>query len=151
MKWTLVVLLAAVAASGCGSGSSDPLQGTWVDNPGTAAAVQAIFKGDAWEIDTISVLTTGSTGLESDSGTYVLSGSTIMFTTTKSSCEGVDTVAKTFTATFSTQGQSLTMNLGTTVLLFQKATAPPQGMGGASVGCFDSQGNFTVNPIKTVP
>lgn len=137
---------------GCGGDDADELQGSWViNNPGATCAIQAGFVGTAWELFTLCSLTNGSTGIAADTGTYVADGRAATMTTTHSTCQGVGTVDKVVDITYARQGPSLTVTLGTTVLLFQMATQPPGGAGVGTLGCFDASGAFTPNPLTLVP
>jgi hypothetical protein len=139
---TAVVLL---MLSGCGNASDDPLQGTWFMD--SDAKLQVRFDGNTWAMDTMHTLN-GIMAVEVDSGTYSVSGSTITLTATASSCQGLQSVTKTATATFSCGGGYLTLNLNGSALHFRFGKWI---LSDTEIGCFDSQNSFTANPIGPVP
>lgn len=144
----MTALLALLVLAGCGSPASDPLQGTWVAETNNGLGeIQVAFQGDTWEMDTMSALN-GLMAVQVDSGTYAVSGSTMTLTTTESSCQGLRSVTKTTTATFSCHMSSLTLNIGSSVLQFSFGKMI---LGTTEIGCFDSQDNFTPNAVASVP
>jgi hypothetical protein len=144
----MTALLALLVLAGCGGPAGDPLQGTWVAETNNGLGeIQVAFQGDTWEMDTMSALN-GLMAVQVDSGTYAVSGSTMTLTTAVSSCQGLQPVTKTTTATFSCGGGYLTLNLGATVLQFHYAKMI---LGTTEIGCFDSQNNFTPNAVASLP
>jgi hypothetical protein len=155
---TLLVALGIVALVGCGSndsgsstGSTPSLIGTWLDAPNSSEAVELTFTASTWQMKELASLTNGTNGVQIDAGTYTLSGSALTMLHTSSSCKGISvTLATSGTNTVSRQGNSLTLTSSATLTVWQLETAPPAGMGGATIGCFDSSGNFTPNPVGSL-
>jgi len=162
---TLLSSLVLLALVGCGSNDSsspnNPSGGslagtTWVNEISTNAALAIAFTSSTtWKADMVALLTDGSYGLQIDSGTYSISGSTLTLTKTASSCEGVSTatVTKTAADTYTRNGSSLTLlsGDGTHVAMFQLDNTPPTGMGIATIGCFDNNNNFITHAVTAVP
>lgn len=152
---TLLVALGIAALVGCGSNdsgsptSSTPsLLGAWLNAPSSSEAVELTFGASTWQTKDLVSLTDGTNGVQIDSGTYTLSGSALTMLHTSSSCKGISvTLASSVTDTVARQGNSLTLTSSTTMSVWQIETAPPTGMGAATIGCLDSSGNFTANPI----
>ena len=152
---TLLVALEIVALVGCGSNdsgssttSTPSLIGTWLDAPSSSEAVELTFTASTWQTKQLALLTNGTNGVEIDAGTYTLSGSTLTMTRTSTSCKGITaTLASSKANTVERQGNSLTLTTPSTLTVWQLETAPPAGMGAATIGCFDSSGNFTANPV----
>ena len=163
---TLLASLVLLALASCGSnGSSTPnttpssssLSGTtWVDQIDTNTAMAMAFTSSTnWKADMVAALVDGSYGVQIDSGTYAISGTTLALTKTSSSCEGVATatVKKTNADTVSRDGTTLTLTSGdgTHVAMFQLDSTPPTGMGIATIGCFDNNNQFVTHAVTTVP
>ena len=154
----LLVSLSLLALVGCGSNdsgaqtSSSSLVGTWVDQVDSTTVLQMVFTATTWKMEELDQLTSGAYALEIDSGTYTATAGAFTLTLTASSCEGVQSITNTATAgTFTRTGNALDVTLGTSFLAFQLATAPPTGMGAATIGCFNSSGTFTAHAVTTVP
>ena len=156
----LLVSLVLLALVGCGSNdsstppaSSSSLVGTWLDIIDSNTAAVIAFTSTTWKAEIVVLLADGTYGVQMDSGTYSVSGSTVTLTKTASSCEGVATatVTKANADTFSRVGDHLTLTTSTTILAFQLDTTPPTGMGAAAIGCIDNNNKFITHAVTTVP
>jgi len=163
---TIGLALLAVLALSCGSNddapvggrdasipATDPLLGTWVAEIDEYEAVRMKFDGENWELADLMLLTSGDFGIRIDQGTYSLSsGTSATLRMRASSCQGVEPMkGNTLSMTFSRDGQSLSVTMGTLYLVLQAKSSPPTGMGTATIGCFAEDGTFTPHPTAPVP
>jgi len=143
MKLTLALGLASVAS--CGNRHTDPVEGTWVTSLQTRdCALQYTFRNGAVEQDRRCTLPDGQLAVEVTAGTYVVSGKTLVLTSTRSSCP--DDLSQEVTYSFSRQGTSLTRISSEGSLVLQNSPAP-ESHGAAAVGCFDEDFKFVAAPI----
>lgn len=156
----LLASLVLVALVGCGaedSGapnnpSAGSLQGSWLDSV-EGNSLLLTFSGSTWKMQELFALNSGKIGLEIDSGSFTSSGNTFTLTWNASSCEGVlpPMSGKARAGTFSQQGTALTLTFGTSVLVFQKSSGIPTGMGTATIGCLKDDGTFITHAVTTIP
>jgi hypothetical protein len=130
----------------------DPLIGTWIDQISDTLVTRVKFDGTNFERDAIYELQSGAFGMVMDTGTYTLSTSEITARVRSSSCYGVLPFAgNTATWKYVRDGNSLSLTINTSYLLFQLATSAPKGMGVASIGCVEDDGTFVEHATQPVP
>jgi hypothetical protein len=157
MKSIVFALFLGVVAA-CGSNESaspdaaaDPLVGTWSSALTAGVVVSMKFDGNNYTTGLISLLTNGTYGLQASKGTYSIQGDTVILRKTSSSCQGVTSVTKLSSATFSRKGNGLSFSDSTTIVMFQLSTGDPTGTGVAKLGCYKADNTFQVNPLTPVP
>jgi hypothetical protein len=144
-------LVALALLCGCGSpsaGTESPV-GYWLETTanGTLTRTTELALGPfgAGYLNWTFAMTSPSTAnLQSEEGTYGGSGTSIAFTPTYSSCPGPVPAS---TASFTLQGADLVLTGPNGVTTFTPiiGSAPSNALMN-TVGCFDSNGNFTAHP-----
>jgi len=158
MKITVFALLSCVI--GCGSSGSSggtsttngsPLDGTWMYVDGTVAS-GVTFDNGTFVVQQLQETCADCTSAddEIEKGTYTVSGNVITLTVQEWSCQLQSGQSPTYTETFSfeTNGD-LTLSDTSGIVTFQPDTSTG-GSVAITIGCFDSSGNFTPEPLTSV-
>ena len=149
MKWTLAVLLATVAA--CGSNTVTPqerLMGKWIYSGSSAGIGLEFDTGGTYTYQELQLTSTSTGNDQIETGKYIASDSSIVFTAQQSSCGPGRMPIYTYTYTFN--GDSLAVVAGSTAMGFSRNTTPPASNFIISTGCFQSDGSFVVSPLVAV-
>ncbi len=151
MKWTFVVLLAAVAS--CGGGSSETPQqrliGQWLyTNSAGSAGVDITFNTNAtYTAQILQLTSTTSANDEIEDGVFSTTDTEITFTPQKYTCPGPDPV---YSVTYSFNGDSLLLSLSTGATAFSRNTNPASSNMTIGFGCIQSDGSFVTSPLVAV-
>ena len=150
MKWTLLAVLATVAA--CGSNSETPEQrliGKWFyTNAAGTAGVGLQFNSDATYSAQILQLTSDTAGNdEVEKGIFSATDTSITCTPREYTCPGPDPV---YAMTYSFNGDSLGVLLQTGMVAFSRNTNPPSSNFIITFGCFQSDGSFVTEALAPV-
>ncbi len=151
MKWTLAVLLAAVAA--CGGGNSETpeerLIGQWVyTNSSGSTGIDVTFNTNAtYTLQVMRLTSTTSANDQVETGIYSATENELTFTPQKYTCPGPVPV---FTEGYSFNGDSLSMLFSDAVLVYSRSTTPAATNFSISFGCFQTDGSFVQAPLAAV-
>jgi hypothetical protein len=145
------IVVAAVMATACSSSSGGPpsLDGNWfyADSAGTSG-VGVSFKNDgSYELQEL-VLTSSTSGNDQvEIGTFTVSGNTITVTPTQWSCKGPDAI---YQLTYSFDGSNLSLAQPSGIIVMQPNNNTASSGEAIAIGCFDTAGNFTPEPLAAV-
>jgi hypothetical protein len=151
MKWTLAVLLAAVAA--CGGGNSETPQqrliGQWLytNSAGSAGMDIAFNTNTTYSAQILQLTSTTSANDELEDGVFSTTDTEITFTPQKYTCPGPDPA---YSVTYNFNGDSLVLSLSTGATAFSRNTNPASTNFTATFGCFQSNGSFVASPLAAV-
>ncbi len=143
-----IALLTGACSSSSGGDSPSSIVGTWdYANASTNSGLGATFNSDGTYVLDLLRLTSGNAAdAQAETGTYTVSGNTITTTPQKSSCPGPDPVSS---ATYSFQGSNLELVQPSGIVVLQPDTTMASNIA-LAIGCFDSSGNFTAEPLAPV-
>ena len=144
------LLLSSLTACGDDESMSpeDRLQGTWgVESTAKECVSMVRFDGNTIELLDLCELEDGSFGAQSRSGTYEVSGTSLTLKVLASSCPSPPVRMETIG--FSFVGDSLRLVSPSGVALLEPVDSNTEpGSGAATYGCYDSEDDFTPNPIR---
>lgn len=125
-------LLLLLALAGCGD--NNPIVGDWIDQISNFQALSASFNADGtYAQGSILVTSATSADVEAEGGTYSVTGRSITFTPTKSSCPGPIPV---WSAGHSMVGQNLVLSFPKGAFEFAPNDAPTGATVNVRFGCF---------------
>ena len=149
MKWTLLAVLATVAA--CGANSETPEQrliGAWIYwNGSTGVGLEfdsnGIYSGQVLQITSA---TTGNDEVET--GVYTMTDTEITCTPLENSCPGPDPAYRLIYHVDGNNLEVLTPN--GLAIAFSRNTASPSSNSIVTFGCFQSDGSFVTGALAPV-
>jgi hypothetical protein len=141
-------LLVPACSSSSGSGSTPSLYGTWayLNAAGTEGEGITINSDGTYVLSLLQITSPASANVQSEQGSFTLSGSTITATPKEATCAKPDPV---YTATYSFQGSNLEIAEPSGVIVFQPDNATGSNIA-ITFGCFSSSGTFTASPLVPV-
>ena len=150
MKWTLVAVLAAVAA--CGANSETPEQrliGTWVyANAADTSGLGVQFKGDStYELVIMQLTSSTSANVEAETGVFSATDTELTFVPQQWTCPGP---YPSYTVSYHFNGDTLVVTSSTGATMLSRDTSPPWTNGYIAYGCFQSNGSFVAEALAPV-
>jgi hypothetical protein len=145
---SLVGLLTACSSS---SSSQPPsLYGNWdyIDSAGTAGNGLTLKSDGTYVVSRLVLTSSTSANAQVESGTMVVTGSTIAFTPQNWSCE--EPKDPPYTATYQLTNGGLEVTLPGLVIAFQVNTSPVATNFTLATGCFPQSGGFVPSPLSPV-
>lgn len=126
------------------------LIGTWY-YADSSAAIGATFDGTNYVLNLVTSLVNGSIVVQSATGTYTVSGNSVVLHKLKSSCQGIKPQSNAQAITYGRSGTALTLNLdGVHVMILQPAGSPT-GTAAFTIGCIKDDNTFVANPLTPLP
>lgn len=146
-----IAALCAVLGCGDDGGGSSPqdrLQGVWISESDEFECLYSVgFDGDYVELKEVCVLEGGGIAVVLHSGSFTATEDRVSISVEASTCAN-PRVARS--ASYSFQGESLSLVLPDGVIWFERAPPPSGGSGSATFGCFDDEGFFEPRSIGPV-